>query len=379
MGSFEEYVLKNGEYLKRGYTTGTCAAAAATAAVDMLLSDQYIYTVKIKTPIGIVIHLDIENIMFEEEYVSCAVKKYSGDDPDITNGIYIFAKVKKIEKGIVVEGGRGIGVVTKQGLSVDVGNAAINPVPMKMITENVQKIVDKYGYKNGIWIEISIPDGERLAKQTYNPRLGIVGGISVLGTTGIVEPMSNKAIIDTIKLELDIKLSEGISSLLVVPGNYGKTFAKDMYGIDFSKAVMCSNFIGDTLDYISGMGFKNIIIMGHAGKLIKIAGGIMNTHSSVADCRMEIFAAHYSLVCDADRDIVNEIMNSATVDAANSAVNDAEIINKIWDSIGDKIVYHITNRLRSKIGLYIIVFGKNGVLYQNCDNSVISEVFKNER
>ena len=370
----EKTVFRYGKNLRKGYTTGSCAAAASAAAVEMILGGDLTEQVSLTTPIGVVLDLDIEKIEIENDCVSCAVRKFSGDDPDITNGIYVHAKVKKISSGIHVLGGLGVGTVSEPGLSVEVGKSAINPVPMKMIVGEVRKIAEKYAYKKGFEIEISIPDGVRLAQKTYNPRLGIVGGISVLGTTGIVEPMSNKALVDTIKVEIDMLKAKGEDTVLVVPGNYGRDFARQQFGIEFEKAVQCSNFIGEALDYIAHIGFKNVIVMGHAGKLVKVAGGIMNTHSSVADCRMEILAAHTALVHTVDSEMIQVIMNSITIDSANRLLKRIGINEKVWQSVGDKMIYHMGQRLGDDTGIFAVIFGEDGILYQYGDSKIIKGV-----
>ena len=374
-----EYVLKNGKAMRTGYTTGSCAAAAAAAAAEMLLLGKNIYEVRLKTPKGTVLYLEIEKIDLTDDYAVCAVKKYSGDDPDITNGIYVYAKVTKILTGIVVSGGQGVGKVTRAGLSVSVGKPAINPVPMAMILEEVGKIVQKYDCTHGMEIEISIPDGEKLAQKTYNPKLGIEGGLSVLGTTGIVEPMSNKALVDTIKLEIDMLKASGARSVLVVPGNYGRSFARERFGMEFDSAVQCSNFIGEALDYISYVGFENVLIMGHGGKLVKVAGGVMNTHSSIADCRMEILASHMAMIREISPDVVRAVMDSITVDAANDILDEMGLLQNVWNSVGERVVYHIRNRLGSNTTLFAVIFGRDGILYSYGDHNEIAEVFGDGR
>lgn len=375
----DSFVLKNGKVLRKGYTTGSCAAAAAAAAAAMLLSEERVQQVKLITPNTTALNLDIEKIEIQKEFVSCAVKKFSGDDPDITNGVLVYAKVSKTPSAITVVGGKGVGTVTKPGLSVEVGKPAINPVPMKMIKSEVQKVAKKYNYSGGLQIEISIPEGQKLANKTFNPRLGITGGISVLGTTGIVEPMSNQAVIDTIKAEVDIIKAAGETSIMVVPGNYGRDFAKNQFGISFAKAVQCSNFMGETLDYIRHIGFQKVLIMGHGGKLIKVAGGVMNTHSSMADCRMEILTAHAAMIHPLTQLQAKQLMGCITTDAATKRLKDIGIAQQVWNSIGEKMVFYMQNRLGEDTTLYTVVFGEEGVLYQNKDTSEIAEEFSDDR
>ena len=274
-----------------GYTTGSCAAAAARAAGWMLLTGQDKNTISLHTPKGLDLVLRVHDIAREEESVSCAIEKDGGDDPDITAGAYIYAKVSLIpERRVDIDGGFGVGRVTKPGLAQPVGNAAINSVPRKMIKENLWEIARALDYPGGFRVVISVPRGEELAKKTFNPRLGIVGGISILGTTGIVEPMSEKALVDTVRVELRQKRLLS-STVLLTPGNYGCDFLKDGLGVPPQKAVQVSNFIGDAIDICKELSFQRIVLVGHIGKLVKLAGNMMNTHSKYGDCRGEILCA----------------------------------------------------------------------------------------
>ena len=277
--------------MRYGFTTGSCAAAAAKAAAYMLLTGLVKERITIETPKGILYHAAIRDIRREEQEVSCAVEKDGGDDPDITTGAWIYARVSYWEgkedggQRIIIAGGCGVGRVTRKGLDQPIGNAAINRVPREMIRKEVLEICKMADYQGGLRIEISVPEGERLAARTFNPRLGIVGGISILGTSGIVEPMSSQAILDTIRVELRQRKAEGFDHVVVSPGNYGLEFMKQAYGYDLEKSVKCSNFIGATIDMAVEMGFQRMLLAGHIGKLIKVAGGIMNTHSKEADCQ----------------------------------------------------------------------------------------------
>ncbi len=275
-----EYITKDGKRLRMGYTTGSCATAAAKAAAIMLLTQEAVKNICLITPKGIEISIDIEDIDIGHSYVCCAVKKDSGDDPDVTNGMLIYAKVSLIDKPqITIDGGEGIGRVTKSGLNQPVGNAAINSTPRQTITRELKTVSEDYNYNGGFSVVISAPQGADIAKKTYNSRLGILGGISIIGTSGIVEPMSDSAIIDTIKAEINIKLNENKKCLLITPGNYGEDFLKeDFRGIE-SAAVKCSNFIGDTLEYASEIQIRSVLLDGHIGKIVKLAGDLFNTQS----------------------------------------------------------------------------------------------------
>jgi cobalt-precorrin-5B (C1)-methyltransferase len=287
----EQFVVKDGKQLRLGYTTGSCAAAAAKAAGWMLLTGREKKTIGLHTPKGIDLTLHVEEITRGADFVSCAIAKDAGDDPDVTAGALIFARVAlKASPGVDIDGGFGVGRVTKPGLDQSVGNAAINSVPRAMIRENLLEIARELDYPGGFTVEISVPLGEELAKKTFNPRLGIVGGISILGTTGIVEPMSEQALVDTIRVELRQKRTQG-DYVLLTPGNYGSDFIRDSLKIDPKTAVQVSNFIGTSLDICKELDFKGALLIGHIGKLVKLGGGMMNTHSKYGDCRTEILSA----------------------------------------------------------------------------------------
>ena len=318
-----DYIIQNGKKLRLGYTTGSCAAAAAKAAAYMLLSGRRKERISLETPKGVTLDLDIEDIDMRDGFVSCAVRKDAGDDPDITDGALVYAKVACSDApGVAIDGGIGVGRVTKPGLDQPVGNAAINSVPRRMIAENVEEVMRLFD-RTGLSVTISIPNGEELAKKTFNPRLGIVGGISVLGTTGIVEPMSEKALVETIRTELSQRRALGHESVLLTPGNYGAEFIKSSLGVDPETAVQTSNFIGDSLDICRELGFERILLIGHVGKLVKLAGNMMNTHSKYGDCRMEILAAHAGAE-GADAALIKEILGCVACDEAVRLMREAD-------------------------------------------------------
>lgn len=341
--------------LRSGYTTGTCAQGATKAAITMLLTGKKVHKVEICLPKGQHKTLEIREISFEYTSdqekegrllsVSCAVKKDSGDDPDITNGILVYSKVTKSkEPGIVIDGGLGIGRVTKAGLDQPVGVAAINRVPRSMIRNEVEEACEAYAYEGGIQVEISIPEGEALAAKTFNPRLGIKGGLSVLGTSGIVEPMSEQAIKDTIRVEMRVKLSESKTGYLIAaPGNYGLHFLEETYGIKASQVLTCSNYIGETLDMAVELGCKGFVYVGHIGKLVKVSGGIMNTHSKWADCRMELLAAA-AIKAGLPLDQLVEILNAVTTDDALAKCSSSQrklLVHHVMEGVKKHMEYRV--------------------------------------
>ena len=355
----EQFVYKNHKKLRYGYTTGSCAAAASKAAAAMLLSGKEIYYVELHTPKGIDLRLEVLDISREDNAVSCAIQKDGGDDPDVTNGILIYAKVSREpadEAQIIIDGGIGVGRVTKPGLEQPVGAAAINKVPRQMIRENLEAVCEQYHYHGKLSVVISIPSGVELAAKTFNPRLGIVGGISVLGTSGIVEPMSEQALIDTIRVEMRQKLANGMEYLLVVPGNYGIDFL-DQYGrgLQLEDAVKCSNFVGEALDAAVEFGAKGVLLVGHIGKFVKLAGGIMNTHSHNADARMELLTVHAALL-GAPVELLQKMMECVTTDDALKYLKEADLMEPVMDRIMEKMEFYVNQRAQHQLELGVITF-----------------------
>ena len=315
----DRFVYVGSKKLRCGITTGSCAAAAAKAAAMLLFENRRQPEIDIETPGGSTINIVVGHLKLENNQAMCVVIKDAGDDPDITDGIKIYAKaIKKTKPGIEIKAGEGIGIVTKNGLAVKPGKPAINPVPMRMIVSEVRKVIPENA---GVVIEISAPEGIEIAKRTFNPKLGIMGGISILGTTGIVEPMSEDSFKESLELKLSVLKEEGVSSCVMTPGNIGERFLSDEFKINESRIVITSNFIGFMLDKAVCYGIKNIVLCGHIGKLVKIAGGIFNTHSKTADARNEIFASHYAYF-SGDHDGFRHIMESNTTEEAVEYVKD---------------------------------------------------------
>ena len=331
--SFEHYIRSGNKRLRCGYTTGSCAALAAAGAAELLLSGEIPRSLTLQTPGGIRIETEPVFCRMEGEKALCAVKKDAGDDPDVTDGILIFACVGKAADGITIDGGKGIGRVTAPGLDQPPGVAAINSVPRQMIRSALENVCEEYDWEGGLEVVISAPEGERIAKKTFNPRLGIEGGISILGTSGIVEPMSEQAIIDTIALEIRQRAATGCKKLILCPGNYGLDFLRDEFSeLDEIPRVKCSNYIGDAMDLAQMEGVEELLLVGHVGKLVKLAGGIMNTHSSVADCRRELFCAHAAL-CGADRETCMRLMEQVSADACLAVLEKEHLRQAVTESV----------------------------------------------
>jgi cobalt-precorrin-5B (C1)-methyltransferase len=357
------YALKDGKKLRFGYTTGTCAAAAAKAATQMLIRGEEMQTVDILTPKGIALNLELEEIRREDGHVACAVRKFSGDDPDVTDGVLVYADVCwRKEPGVDVDGGTGVGRVTKPGLKQKIGEAAINPVPMQMIRSEVEHALDDCGIAEGVRVVISIPAGVELAKKTFNPRLGIEGGISVLGTSGIVEPMSEAALVESIGLELRQKRALGCERALVSPGNYGADFIRGLCGVEESELVKCSNYIGQTIDMAIEAGFPELFFVSHIGKFIKLTGGIMNTHSKEADARAELMAA-CALRAGCSARIARAILDSLTTDESLRIIQESGLLEKTMEIVSQRIDYYLNYRAKGQLKIGALVFSNElGVL-----------------
>ncbi|MDU1540692.1 MAG: cobalt-precorrin-5B (C(1))-methyltransferase CbiD [Paeniclostridium sordellii] len=340
----EEYVYIDGKKYKRGYTTGSCATAAAKAASYMLLTKFPIEVINIDTPKGIPLNLKVENINIQDDYVECSIRKDGGDDIDATHNMHIYARAEFIDsKEIIITGGNGVGRVTKKGLGIEIGESAINKTPRNMINNEVRKVI---GEDKGVKITIFAPEGELIAKKTFNPRLGIVGGISIIGTTGIVEPMSDEGWKKSLSIELEMKKAQGMDKIILVPGNHGEMFIKETLGIDIKYIVRTSNFIGYMLKEAQRIGFKKILMAGHLGKYVKIAGGIFNTHSKVADARNEILLANLALM-NAPFELIKKVNECLTTEEFIEIINSKECERY-------KEIYNIlSNKCRERIDIYL--------------------------
>lgn len=353
----EEYVVKQGKKLRLGYTTGSCAAAAAKAAAILLLSGKAPNQISLLTPKGIRLKLPVLEAKRENSKASCAIRKDSGDDPDVTHESLIFAEVSLTEAGLEIDGGFGVGRVTKPGLDQPVGAAAINSTPRAMISEAVREVCQLLDYNGGMKIIISVPEGERLAKKTFNPRLGIVGGISILGTTGIVEPMSEEALVETIRTELKVRRAAGKDYVLLTPGNYGSDYIRDGLGIDPDTAVQTSNFIGDSLEICKELGFKGAVLVGHIGKLVKIGGGMLNTHSKYGDCRMEILAAN-AAACGLSAEKTEEILNCVACDEVLRILQESNLQDIALQRLSERIGWHLAQKAGEDFEIGALLFSK---------------------
>lgn len=365
----------NGKEMRRGYTTGSCAAAAAAAAAQMLFSREKLSSMKIHTPKGIELILPISNVQIEYGRVICSVKKDGGDDPDVTHGMDIFAQVKEIPNPeIVITGGQGIGVVTEPGLSVSVGEYAINPVPLEMIRSSCRKVIPA---GKGIAVIIFTPQGETVAKKTFNPRLGITGGISIIGTSGIVEPMSEEALKQSIALELSMLAEKKYKKIIFVPGNYGRDFATQELQIRSVPIIKISNYIGDMLEEAVRLGFQEILLVGDLGKLIKVSAGIFHTHSRVADGRMEILSC-YAALLGGDRHLVKKIFKGKTTTAGIQLIQEYHM-EGIYDFIVQRVSQKAREHIYHEMGIGTVLFSRSiGLLSMDEKGQQLVKEFQNE-
>ena len=373
-GLEDYYVIRGNKKMRFGYTTGSCAAAACKGATEILLGGQKLETVSLMTPKGILLTLQLKDIHTEPDKVTCAIQKDAGDDPDTTNGILVYATVQKTKTpGILLDGGIGVGRVTKAGLSQKIGEPAINPVPRSMILRAATETAEKYDYEGGLKIIISVPEGVEIGKKTFNPRLGIVGGISILGTSGIVEPMSEAALIQSIHVEMKQHFSQGEEYILATPGNYGADYLREHMNLPYERNIKCSNYVGETIDMAIDMGVKGILFISHIGKFVKVAAGIMNTHSHCADARMEVLASN-AIRAGAPLECAKEILNASTTDEALDILERYQMIPQTMKEILNRIQFYLNHRSYEQILLGAVIFSNTcGYLGQTADAAELIE------
>jgi cobalt-precorrin-5B (C1)-methyltransferase len=340
--AFDAPVWHNGKALRKGYTTGSCATAAAKVAALMVMRQHLIHQVSIVTPSGVTLNLNVESPHVEGQQGIAAIRKDGGDDIDATHGMLIFARVTLNDSGdITLRGGEGVGTVTRKGIGLPIGSSAINRTPRHTIETAVRETI---GPARGAEVEIFAPEGEERAQKTYNSRLGILGGISIIGTTGIVTPMSEESWKRSLALELEMKHAAGLERVVLVPGNHGERFVREQMGIDSQVVVTMSNFVGYMIEEAVRLGFRQIVLIGHPGKLIKIAAGIFHTHSHIADARMETLVAHLALL-GAPLELLTLVNDCDTTEAAMEHI-DAFGFQRIYNHLAERICQRVMQRLR---------------------------------
>ena len=376
---FEHYIRSGQKLLRCGYTTGTCAALGAAGAARLLLTGHAPESVGLRTPKGIVVEVAPQFCRLTADGAACAIVKDGGDDIDATTGLPVIAAVTLLPdapRTVTIDGGAGVGRVTKPGLDQPVGAAAINRVPRQMITEALLREADAVGYGGGFAVVISIEGGEAAAKRTFNPHLGVEGGLSVLGTSGIVEPMSQQALLDTLQIEIHQAALKS-RRLILAPGNYGLDYLAANYpALHEIPVVKISNFIGEALDMAAAEHFAEVLLVGHVGKLVKLAGGIMNTHSRCADCRTELFCAHAAL-CGADAATCRALMDAATTDACLDILDAAQLREPVMASLLTAIQTHLDHRAAGAFKVGAVLFSnRNGPLGQTKTADTLLKLWK---
>ena len=385
--------------LRSGFTTGTCAAVAAKAAAVLLITGEKEDYIELMTPGGKKASMKILEHRMEKGRAGCCVEKDSGDDPDVTHQSRIWAWVQlqpAVAGGekqenlsgrerwyasekysfLYLTGGGGIGLVTRPGLSCPVGKHAINPVPRQMIFQSVAEVCLECGWSRPLLITVEIPGGEMLAAKTFNPRLGISGGLSVLGTSGIVKPMSQEALLETIRLELHMKAVSGQKRLILTPGNYGEAFVKEQLHLSLEEGIICSNFIFDSLMYAAAEGFREILLVGHMGKLIKVAGGVKNTHSMYGDRRMEILAACCKAAGVTDEKLLNVIEGSNTTEEAAKHLEKAGLTETVMAEVMSRIQAQAREWTSHQMEIEVVTFSSSyGILGMTKNAGEMAERF----
>ncbi len=370
------YIYNGKERLRCGFTTGSCAAMAAKAACLNYFGENCSFS-EIMTPKGILVRAEVINAQRGKNYSSASVIKDAGDDIDATDKLEINVRIELTsEADIVIVGGKGVGTVTKKGLDQRVGESAINSVPRKMILDEVRAAFEKYGYKNGARVIISVPYGEEIAKKTFNPHLGIEGGISILGSSGIVEPKSLSALKDSVYLEMKVLREEGRDFLVLTPGNYGQLFIDERYQILRNSTVKCSNFIGEALDFAALLKFKTVLLIGHIGKFCKLSLGIMDTHSKKADGRREAFCC-FAALAGAPSEVLEQIMASITSIECVEILDSVNLKEKTLSLMAESAQGYIERRAMGDFDAGIISFdNENRIIGMSHKAAEILESFE---
>ena len=388
----DQYIYKNQKKMALGITTGSCAALTARAATLHLMGYGPVSESSLMTPKGIRVTFPVELVEDSKEKAEYRIKKDPGDDPDVTHGTYIHTSVRRASENeipefafhselypnLYLDGGEGVGRVTKPGLTQPVGYAAINEVPRSMIFQAVADVLDSADEHGIFLITVHIPEGRALAKKTFNPRLGIENGISVLGTSGIIEPMSDKAIVDTTETLIRQRKGLGHETLLVTPGNYGQGYVTDYLGMDLSSSIKCSNFMGETIDLAVSYEFKQLLLVGNIGKIAKLSAGIMNTHSHTADCRWEIIAANAAM-CGASKELLQTLESCITTEEMLKYLDQEDLIKPVMTRIMERVEKYVSMRAGDTMKIGVYMFSENyGLLGQTSLAEEILEAVKAE-
>lgn len=344
-------------FLKYGITTGATAAAAAKAAAIAALKEP-VDRVVIPTPIGLRFEVPVKSSRkLALDAAEAVAVKDAGQDIDATDKMEIVATVKITEDGkVTIKSGVGVGVVTKPGLQVPVGEGAINPVPRVMITEAVKEALPA---GKGAEVTISAPEGANIAKKTTNAKLGVKGGVSILGTTGVVKPLSLEACRRSMVPQIDVALARGYKRLVFVPGNIGEKIAKEQFNVPEDAIVQTGDFVGYMLDKAVEKNVKDILFIGHSGKIVKLAANIFNTHHKVGDARNEVIASYAGAV-GASTQTINELLTANTSDEATEILKQAGLVEKTYDKIAQRVHQRVSDRVENKVAISIVIVSMDG-------------------
>jgi len=347
---------KDTRELRRGWTTGACATAAAKASYIGLLTGQIPSEVQITLPGGQTPSFFVKDTCISKVDIMAAIEKDAGDDPDVTHGSIVRVTIRRSEK-LIFKAGHGVGKVTKPGLPIEVGEPAINPGPRKMIEQNLQAIANEHGVDLNIEIEISIDNGAALAKKTWNPRLGIVGGLSILGTTGIVIPYSCAAWIASIHQGIDVARATGITHVAACTGKTSEEAVTALYGFEPSSILDMGDFVGGTIKYLRTYPIPKVTIASGFGKISKLAAGHMDLHSKRSQVDPN-FIASLAARSGINKNICTQIAK------AESAGNIIEIIEKNSLTLGDyvaKTAQAIVNQeVKKDVDIEVLVYDRKG-------------------
>jgi len=363
-GIKEEKDLPEGKKrsLRTGYTTGTCAAAATKAALSTLVNGEKLARVNVSLPKDKNIIIDIAWIKYENENsVTAAVIKDAGDDPDVTNGAEICVTVSFLETAnkFIIDGGIGVGRVTKPGLGLEIGKAAINPTPLKMIKQAIDEIIGQQNNRYGLSVTISVPKGEEISKRTDNPRLGIIGGISILGTTGIVIPYSTASFAASIRQSIDVSKAMGSDSVILTTGGRSEDFARGIFGNSIADHayIQIGDFIGFSIKQCAIKKIKKAYVIGFIGKLTKMAMGIKQTHVKGSHVDMN-FLAGLASRCGANNELIKKIMLANTARHVGELVEQFGI-NIFYDVLCEEVYNHL-NKYSTELQIKIMLLDFNG-------------------
>ena len=346
--------------LRKGFTTGTCATAAAKASILSVIAQQKVSEVNVTLPKGDSIKIKIENCEFTKNSARCSVIKDGGDDPDVTHGAEIIVDVLLNENigQIEIDGGEGVGVVTKPGLGLELNKHAINPVPKQMIDTNLKDVAKKILLKNGIKVIISVPKGKELALKTDNPRLGIVGGISILGTSGIVIPYSTASFAASIRQNLDVSLALGNDIVVLTTGGRSEEFSKNLVNLPEHCFVKMGDFSGYTIQQCAKKGIKKAYVVGFIGKLSKMAMGVKQTHVKGSKVNME-FLADLAKNSGANDNLVNQIKNANTARHVQEIIQENKL-DEFFRKVCSKVYDHMTEYSENEVEIEVVLYNFDG-------------------